>query len=139
MKTKKVLFYGTYCDNPRIDADTDYYNSIDMYLWFRIDDTMYKMVLDGFDGYRFYASYEEIEINETINKKLSYHEHPVELDLEDMKSSDDSFDGFRMYHRGDLVVELGTDHGDDYYPYYRNNVDYTRIGKIATLDYIKKL
>lgn len=99
----------------------------DDHTYIKLDDKVYQFYKDESDGYRSYGVMHGEAKPEDYAKLTFNLEHtPIEVDVEEFSLDEDNnfFDGIQMYgsqaldsRTGEPILELGTDHSEDYYPY----------------------
>jgi hypothetical protein len=136
----KHIFYGIYRDREvgentygeKEDVDVTYY---------RLDDTLFKLVEDPDDGYRSYGHLTEYKEGDKIYKKicplLNLANYPVVV-YNDVIKKRDYFDGVILYLDKSCKAEtqiamLGTDNSDDWYPFHMDYVNVEKLNKLIML------
>lgn len=92
----------------------DIYEDVDV-IRFVLDDKTYKAIQDPDDGYRSYCS--ELEVcDEVVSNNFPPHKVMAKMKDNEPYTVNDTIQ-FIDTVTGKLVLEVGTDNTDDYYPY----------------------
>jgi hypothetical protein len=94
---KEVGFYG-------VDNET-----------FKVDEHVFQAIEDPDDGYRSYLGSIKLKSSDGLN----FFRQPIAR-VKIVGTLNDNFDGYKFVdvNNGHIWLEIGTDHNDDYYPYF---------------------
>lgn len=107
-------------DETRIRIDDDYINNDSDVITFILDDITFSAVEDPDDGYR--SSMRELVIG---GYKCDNIFSPIPVVCKMSEKNDATI--LEVYWENHLILEVGTDHSDNYYPYFVGYWDPTKI------------
>lgn len=106
-------------DETREKVDSDDYDDSDV-LTFILDDITFSVIEDPEDGYR--SSMRELVIGE-YKCKNTFKPIPVVCKMNDNEDKE----VLEVYWEDHLILEVGTDHTDSWYPYFVGHWDPTHV------------
>lgn len=96
---------------------------------FVINNQVFYAYTDPDDGYRSYACVEYLG-KFSDRKQCKYRFEPVEVEIEELdEDGEEKFTGLKINLDGEELMELGTTHGDEYYPYGVCYIDIDLLNK----------